>query len=436
VAIIARSTSPAFDFQFHTAFQSWRYRIFGVMWLLYAGYYLCRKNYAVAQPVFMVELGWNEHQVGIIISSYLTMYAAGQFISGPLGDRFGARRIIVIGLTLSVVANLLFPQASSILLMAVLMGINGLAQSTGWPNSIKTMSNWFSLNERGRMMAWWGTNYQIGDVVSTGLAAFIISFATWREAFWMPAIGLAVVGVVFLWGQRNRPEDAGLPSLTEYLKHEPGAENKNDEPVVEKEYSLTEILKEVLWNKYIWNLGVSYFFLKLVRYTFLFWLSTYLVHVIGFRADRAGYMSAIFPLAGFLGTVAAGYSSDKFFSARRGPVSVIMLFLLVISIYAYSLFAAHPILGPLALGFIGFSTFGPDTLISATAAMDFGSRKASSTAAGFINGLGSIGAVLSGVLVAGISVELGWSAVFYFLMAVTVVCLILQIFMWNARGTN
>jgi len=252
----------------------------------------------------------------------------------------------------------------------------------------------------------------------------------------MPAIGLAVVGVVFLWGQRNRPEDAGLPSLTEYLRHEPGAENKNDEPVVEKNYSLPEILREVLWNKYIWNLGLSYFFLKLVRYTFLFWLSTYLVHVIGFRPDKAGYMSAIFPLSGFLGTVAGGYASDKFFSARRGPVSVIMLFLLVISIYAYSLLAAHPFLGPLALGFIGFCTFGPDTLISATAAMDFGSRKASSTAAGFINGLGSIGAALSGVLVAWISVQLGWTAVFYFLMAVTILCLILQLFMWNARGSN
>ncbi|MDA0986850.1 MAG: MFS transporter [Bacteroidetes bacterium] len=436
MAIIARSTSSAFDFHLHTAFQSWRYRIFGVTWLLYAGYYLCRKNYAVAQPVFMQEFGWNEHQVGIIISTYLTMYAAGQFISGPLGDRYGARRIIIIGLSLSVMANLLFSQVSSILLMAVLMGINGLAQSTGWPNSMKTMSNWFSLHERGRMMAWWGTNYQIGDIVSTALAAFIISFATWHEAFWIPSIGLVVVGVVFLWGQRNRPEDAGLPSIIEYLEQEPSEKDKKIEPVIEMEYSLKDILKEVLWNKYIWNLGFSYFFLKLVRYTFLFWLSTYLVQVIGFRADKAGYMSVIFPLAGFLGTVAAGYSSDKFFSARRGPVSVIMLLMLLISIYAYSLFAAHPILGPLVLGFIGFNTFGPDTLISATAAMDFGTRKASSTAAGFINGLGSIGAALSGVLVAWISVEYGWSAVFYFLMVATVACIILQFFMWNAQGKN
>ncbi|MFA5834862.1 MAG: MFS transporter [Bacteroidota bacterium] len=436
MALFAPSTSASFELQIHKAFQSWRYRIFSVMWLLYAGYYLCRKNYAVAQPVFMKEFGWNEHDVGIIISSYLTMYAVGQFISGPLGDRFGARKIISAGLLLSVVANILFSQSSSIFLMTILMGINGAAQATGWSNSMKTMSNWFSVNERGRMMAWWATNYQIGDVVSTAFAAFIIGFATWREAFWVPAIGLTGVGIVFLWGQRNRPEDAGLPGLTEYLSHEPVVKNVDSEPIVEKRISITEILKEVLWNKYIWNLGFSYFFLKLVRYTFLFWLSTYLVQILGFRADKAGYMSIIFPFAGFLGTIAAGYSSDKLFSARRGPVSVIMLIVLFISIFAYSLFAAHPIFGPLALGFIGFCTFGPDTLISATAAMDFGSRKASSTAAGFINGLGSIGAALSGVLVAWISVAFGWSEVFYFLMIATFACVVLQMFMWNARGAN
>ena len=262
MALFALSTSSTFEAQVHKAFQSWRYRIFGVMWLLYAGYYLCRKNYAVAQPVFMKEIGWNEHDVGIIISSYLTMYAVGQFISGPLGDRFGARKIITVGLFLSVIVNILFSQSSSILLMAVLMGINGVAQSTGWSNSMKTMSNWFSVNERGRMMAWWATNYQIGDVVSTGFAAFIIGFASWREAFWIPAIGLTIVGVVFLWGQRNRPEDAGLPGLMEYIKPEPLKDNFTKEQIVEKRISFGEILKEVLWNKYIWNLGFSYFFLK------------------------------------------------------------------------------------------------------------------------------------------------------------------------------
>ncbi len=91
-----------------TAYRYWRYRIFGVMWLLYAGYYLCRKNYAVAQPVIMEEFGWDQQDAGIIITSYLTMYAIGQFISGPLGDKVGARRIITCGICLSVAMNLYF----------------------------------------------------------------------------------------------------------------------------------------------------------------------------------------------------------------------------------------------------------------------------------------------------------------------------------------
>lgn len=418
------------------SYRYWRFRIFGVMWLLYAGYYLCRKNYAVAQPVIMEEFGWDRQDVGIIISSYLAMYAIGQFISGPLGDKVGAKRIITWGLSLSVAMNLIFSFSDSILMMSIVMAANGLAQSTGWPGAIKTMSNWFPIDSRGRMMAWWGTTYQVGDLVSTALAAFILGFASWHNAFWIPAIALAGVGVVFLWGQRNHPEDVGLPNLRILSKVHSNENEKNAEPISEEDYSFIDILKENIWNKNILNLGLSYFLLKLVRYTLLFWLSTYLVEVVGFRPDEAGYMSIIFPLAGFAGTVAAGYASDKLFSARRGPVSVIMLLLLVVSLYCYNLFAVHPLIGPIALAFIGFMTYGPDTLISATSAMDFGSQRGSSTAAGFINGLGSIGAALSGVLVGWISTVWGWEAVFYFLMAITFACACLQMFMWNARGAN
>jgi len=407
------------------------------MWLLYAGYYLCRKNYAVAQPVFMREFGWNEQDVGVIISAYLTTYAIGQFISGPLGDRFGPRIVIALGLGLSVAANAGLGFSTSILTMTAMMAVNGFAQSTGWPNSMKTMSNWFSVQQRGRVMAWWCTNYQAGDLISTAFASVIIGFATWHETFWLPAILLAGVGAIFLWGQRNRPEDVGLPNMTSDLETTPNHHSENAAAkTLDRKYSFTKILKEVLGSKYVWNLGISYFFLKLVRYTFLFWLTTYLVSVLGFRPDKAGYMSILFPLAGFLGTVAGGYASDKLFGARRAPVSVIMLFALVGSVYGYSIFASHPLWGPIGLAFIGFMTFGPDTLISATSAMDFGSRKGASTAAGFINGLGSIGAALSGILVGWISVRLGWNAVFYFLMALALACAILQLLMWNARGKN
>ena len=225
----------------------WRRHIFTVMWLVYAGFYLGRKNYAIAQPVFMEEFGWNEFDVGIIITTYLTMYAIGQFVWGPLGDRYGARRILMVGFGITISVNLLFGFSSSVLMMALLLGLNGLGQSTGWPNSMKTMSNWFSIDERGRMMAWWGTNYQVGDVAATALAAWLIAGYSWHTAFWVPAIILMGIAALVVKWQRNKPEDVGLPSIERYHNAHEFLSSTPNEADDEPERSIKEILSEVIF---------------------------------------------------------------------------------------------------------------------------------------------------------------------------------------------
>jgi len=417
----------------------WRARIFACTWILYAGYYLCRKNYSVAQPVIMAGFGWNEVQAGVIITAYLALYAVGQFLNGLGGDRFGARRMILVGLSVSVIANALFGFAATVPAMALLWGLNGFGQSSGWPGTMKTMSAWFGIAERGRVMAWWSTCYQIGEVASSAFAAFLISPAvvgaldaatggtgrSWQYAFWVPAAALAAIGVVFIWGSRDTPEAAGLAGPE-------GARARKSVPRRET----GRIVREVLGSRYIWTLGAAYFCTKLVRYAFMFWLSTYLVKELGFRPDKAGYMNIVLPLAGFLGAVSAGYASDRLFGSRRAPVSTIMLVGLAGAVYLYSRTAASPWLGPVGLALIGFMTFGPDTLISGTAAMDFGSRRGASTAAGFINGLGSIGAAIQGILIGMVASRSGWHAVFMLLIGLSLAAAAIQATMWNARGKN
>ncbi|MEK7477003.1 MAG: MFS transporter [Candidatus Coatesbacteria bacterium] len=423
----------------------WRGRIFGVTWLLYAGFYLCRKNYAVAQPVIMKEFGWDEAGVGIIVTAYLTVYAIGQFLNGILGDRFSARRIIAAGLALSVLANVLFGWTASIGVMAFLWGLNGFGQSSGWPGIVKTLSAWFGVRERGRVMAWWSTCYQIGEVVSSALAAWLISPGVvaafngalqatgraWQYAFWVPALALAGIGAVFFWGQRNSPEDAGISGPASPRPAAKPARRRGDSVRSEP-----GIVLEVLGDRYIWTLGSVYFCVKFVRYAFMFWLSTYLVTVLGFRPDKAGYMNIVLPLAGFLGAVAGGYASDYLFGSRRAPVSAVMLVGLAGAIFFYSRVAGDAWMGPLGLALIGFMTFGPDTLVSATSAMDFGSRRGAATAAGFINGCGSVGAAIQGVLVGYLAHRAGWQAVFSLLIVLSLVAAAIQATMWNARGKN
>jgi OPA family sugar phosphate sensor protein UhpC-like MFS transporter len=446
--------APARATEFSPLARLWRARIFASTWLLYAGFYLCRKNYAVAQPVFMHEFGWNEAGVGMIVTAYLTVYAIGQFLNGVMGDRFSARRIVAAGLVLAILANVAFGFAASIGVMALLWGLNGFGQSSGWPGVVKTLSAWFGVRERGKVMAWWSTCYQIGEVVSSALAAWLISPGvvaafngvlhatgrTWQYAFWIPALLLAAVGAVFLWGQRNSPEAAGIRLLANPERAprlaKPRSGRVERVSGSDRRENADGVVLEVLGDRYIWTLGAVYFCVKFVRYAFMFWLSTYLVTVLGFRPDKAGYMNVVLPLAGFLGAVAGGYASDYLFGSRRAPVSTIMLVGLAVAVFFYSRVAADPWLGPLGLGAIGFMTFGPDTLVSATSAMDFGSRRGASTAAGFINGMGSIGAAIQGVLVGYLAHRAGWQAVFSLLIVLSLVAAAIQATMWNARGKN
>jgi len=412
-------------------------------WLAYAGFYLCRKSLAVASPEILKQYGWNELDIGIVFTGYLTAYAIGQFINGALGDKVGTRSMLALGMGITILMNTLFGFSYTILFMFALWSINGYAQSCGWPSVIKGMSNWFSVRERGKVMGPWGTCYTVGDVVGTGLAAFVVghvsvttitgadganvTYADWRWIFWVAAILLAVLGVIIFSVLRNKPEDVGLPSISVY--HQQVAPNTKVETV-----SVWENTKDVLSRGPIWILGITYFGIKFIRYTFMFLIVTYLARVRGFSTENAGYISTLFALVGIFATFIASYLSDAVFKSRRAPISVIMLLGLTIALFFF--WKTSNTLIPIAMGLVGFMIYGPDFVVSAVAVMDFGSRKGASTAAGFVNGLGSIGAALMGVTVGWLSTNFGWDSVFFVLMGLSVLCAGLMATLWNKVGEN
>ena len=431
-------------------YKLWRIRAFWGTWLAYVGFYICRKTIAVAQPEFMKEFGWTKIDVGIILSGYLWAYAIGQFINGVQGDKIGTRRMFAIGLFTTILMNLLFGFSFTILLMFVVWTINGYGQSYGWPSAIKGMSNWFSVGERGKIMGPWGSSYTVGDVVGTGLAAFVIghvaihsvtgangeivTFSDWRWVFWVAAIVVAILAVVVFLLFRNKPEDVGLPDIATY--HGETGQGKNSSPAAleEQHVNVWQNTKELLSKRPIWILASTYFGIKFIRYTFMYWTVIYLAQEKGFATDMAGYTSTLFALGGILGAVSGSYLSDVLFRSRRAPVCVIMLFGLMAALFFF--YKAPISLIPVAIGLVGFMTYGPDLIVSAVAVMDFGSRKGAGTAAGFVNGLGSIGGALSASVVALTAEYYGWNSVFYLLIGFSLVCAALMATLWNKVGTN
>ncbi|NBC82842.1 MAG: MFS transporter [Bacteroidetes bacterium] len=404
-----------------------RFRIFAVTWLAYFGFYFCRKNISVLNTSLQTEFGTTNADFAKIVGFYSIMYMLGQFLNGYLSDQKGPRLIVGIGLFLSVIANFFMGLAGSVGVLIFLAGLNGFGQSSGWPGLVKTMSSWYRPNERGIVMSWWTTCYVTGGFLATLFATWwltnqsILPSLDWKRAFWAPAIVLAIIASVFVIFTRNTPASAGLVPL---VKHKNSEIAKDD----------TVPLKDILTNSAIWIAAIMYFFIKFTRYTFLFWLPTYLEQGLGYSQKAAGYSSSAYELVGFAGVIFAGYASDKMFQSRRFPIGALMLFGLTV------VFALQPFLSSqglvfttISIGLIGFMTYGPDALMSGAAAMDLGTEKGAAKAAGFINGVGSMGQLISPYVVAFISESYGWDFLFRGFLAVSFISAVLLSTKWNYK---
>ena len=417
-----------------SVFESWQRRIFVILWITYASFYLGRVNFSVALPGIMADFGWTRADVGAIGTALFWAYAIGQFINGQLGDKLGARGLITIGITVSALMNLLFGFSQALGAMIVIWAVNGYVQSMGWAPAVKTLANWFPPRLRGRMSGRLGTSYILGGAISVALAGFIADRFGWRITFLVPCALLLLSAVHWYLRARNSPESAGLPTLEEF-EGEAGPLQERESKSEEKYLGLRFTLRSSIGNSRVWLMGWGLFFVNIVRYGFLTWAPTFLFETQKAGIEKAAYSSVIFPIAGALGAVSAGWATDRWFQSRRAPVAGINLVLAGIFAWAYRF--AVPVdqwlLGLVTLAAIGFAVFGAHVLIVAAAPMDFGTRKAAASATGFIDGWGYLGAGLQGIGTGLLVDRWGWNAGFAFWIASAFLGAVLMALLWQHK---
>jgi OPA family sugar phosphate sensor protein UhpC-like MFS transporter len=453
-------------------YERWRWQIFGITWLIYAGFYLTRQAFAVTK----VELGkdprvaLSRSDYGLVDSAYLTTYMLGQFVFGALGDRFGPRRVLLTGMAVSILAAVGFGFSTTLVVFLVLASLQGFAQSTGWSNTSKTMSSWFSLSERGRVLGWWCTHYTFGAAAAMYMAGWMMThfrvipsiqqagFLTpswlsffwapasvalfmdesrtllpyWPAAFWGSATLLGVVLALSWFLLRERPEDVGLPPIEEY-HGEPERILTSETPATAAPEHSWRIVGEVFATRSVWLLAIAYFPIKMARYAFYFWGPKYVSESIGVEVDTSALTAAAMPIGGLVGVITIGYISDHLFQQRRVPAAVFALFGAA-SIMLIGLTHIHNIWAMAGFLFlVGAFMFGPDSMISATAAVDFGTKRGAATAVGFVNGIGSIGGILGGYLPGKITTGTDWSPMFYVMLAGLIVSALVLLPLWRVK---
>ncbi|MFX1255626.1 MAG: MFS transporter [Promethearchaeota archaeon] len=415
-----------------TTWKYWRTRIFVTVWITYMTYYLGRVNIGIAKPFILAEYGIAPEVFGLVGTALFIMYAIGQFVNGQLGDKFGARRLIAIGLIVSSFINLLFGFSNGLIwMMFILWGMNGFFQSMGWAPSVKTVANWYPSEERGRWSSMLGTSYQIGGAVSWILATFLIVTLglDWRFSFWVAGVIMLVMGIHWYIRARNAPEEVGLPTIEE----EDTGKEEMGEIREDTHLGFEYTIKSILTNKTVWFASFGLFCLNIVRYGITEWLP-YLLAIEVTTGDFFPLWKTIaFPIGGTIGAITCAWISDRYLERRRMPIISVLFLALAASIFIYSVLPPLDwVVGLPLLIVIGFLTFGPHVLLVSTIPMEFGTRKAASSATGFIDGWGYVGSAIttfgSGLLI-GTS---GPASTFLFWLLAALVGGIVLLANWNS----
>ena len=426
--------------QVDATYQRLRWQVFVGIFIGYAGYYLVRKNFALAMP-HMTELGYTKAQLGFVLSGVSIAYGLSKFLMGSVSDRSNARTFMSLGLTCSaltmIVMGLVPVATGSIAIMFALLLLNGWFQGMGWPPSGRVMVHWFSQSERGIWMAFWNVAHNVGGGLVGPIAiAAMYLFNDWHSILYFHGFLALAIAAWILLTVRDTPQSQGLPPIEEYKDDYPKSFQYQDGH--EQEFTAKQIFVDyVLNNPLLWVIAVTNAFVYLVRYGVLDWAPTYLSEEKGFSFNESGIAYALYEWAGIPGTIACGYLSDKVFQGRRAPAVIIYMVLTTVCVVTYWFNPpGNATIDIAMLIAIGFLIYGPVMLIGVFA-LDLVPKKAAGTAAGFTGLFGYVGGSVAANVLIGYAVdEGGWDAGFMLIVAACLLAILLTAFTIPAEIRN
>jgi len=399
-------------------YQHWRFHIMFTMYVGYAVFYFTRKSFNYAMPAMIADLGLDKADIGMIGTLFYISYGVSKFLSGIISDRSNPRYFMGLGLIATGLINILFGLSSSIVMFTALWILNAWFQGWGWPSCSKLLTTWYSRSERGFWWALWNTAHNVGGALIPLIVGYLTLNYSWRHGFIIPG-GLAVfVGLFLCWRLRDKPTTMGLPTVGHWRSDKLELAQENEGVGL----SSQEILaKYVLSNKYIWLLAFSYVLVYIVRTAVNDWGNLYLTEQHGYDLITANGALSLFEFGGFVGSLVAGWGSDKLFGGNRGPMNLIFAIGIFMSVAALWLM---PITGFVlqagAFFAIGFFVFGPQMLIGMAAA-ECSHKDSAGAATGFVGLFAYMGAALAGYPLALVMQDYHWTGFFVVISAASAV---------------
>ena len=168
------------------------------MWALVLGFFMILVDatiVSIATPAIMAAFGADVDAVVWVTSAYLLAYAVPLLITGRLGDRFGPKRMYLIGLAVFTAASLWCGLTGSIGGLIVARVVQGLGASVMSPQTMAVITRTFPAHQRGRAMSLWGAVAGVAVLVGPIAGGLLVDSLGWQWIF-IVNVPVGVVGFV------------------------------------------------------------------------------------------------------------------------------------------------------------------------------------------------------------------------------------------------
>jgi OPA family glycerol-3-phosphate transporter-like MFS transporter len=393
--------------------------------MTYSFLYMGRYNLNVSKNALGSLM--TKQEFGTIFAIGTLVYGCSFLVNGPLVDKIGGKRGIIIAAIGASVANVLLGGLTYLTVLgrlhvnmlaaySTLYALNMYFQSYGAVSIIKVKAYWFHVRERGVFGAIFGSLISIGvyfafdwgqkiveltkagssggwfhDLLQKIFASDVLVGgkavdATWA-VFFIPAAIMIIWVFLDWWLIKDTPEEAAFPPFD---THDASSGQ------MQVELSTLDLLKKVFASKLMMLIALIGLTSGIFRNGIQNWYFIFAAEVkqpgAEFFEKHWGLLLCLFGIiGGFLG----GWISDRFFQSRRAPPAA-MLSALVVALTL--LMAAYLFSAPLFLGLccvlVVMASVGLTSLMAGTAATDFGGRKATATCSGVVDGCTYLGSAI------------------------------------------
>jgi EmrB/QacA subfamily drug resistance transporter len=176
------------------------------LWALVVGFFMILVDttiVSIANPAIMAGLDADISQAIWVTSAYLLTYAVPLLITGRLGDRFGPRRIYLVGLTVFTLASLWCGLSTSIEMLIAARAVQGLGASLLTPQTMAVITRTFPPQARGKAMSLWGATAAVATLIGPLLGGVLVDSLGWEWIFFVN-VPVGVIG--FVLASRLVPE--------------------------------------------------------------------------------------------------------------------------------------------------------------------------------------------------------------------------------------